>query len=89
MAKNSSNSSNGSRRYVGITNVLINIPVTGSRWCFSDIKTYYNARKSLGSGRNLQELTFPELETLVQVLYSKILVYNVDRVEVSSPKWFS
>ncbi|CAI5439173.1 unnamed protein product [Caenorhabditis angaria] len=41
--------------------------MNGSRWCFSDVKTYYKTRKSLMSGeKKLADLSVEQLETLVQ-----------------------
>ncbi|VDO38205.1 unnamed protein product [Haemonchus placei] len=41
--------------------------VDGSRWCFSDIKTYIRLKRELSSdARSLESLSMPELEVLVQ-----------------------
>ncbi|KAK6029549.1 PDZ/DHR/GLGF domain protein, partial [Ostertagia ostertagi] len=42
--------------------------VDGSRWCFSDIKTYIRLKRELSSdARTLENLSMPELEVLVQM----------------------
>ncbi|KAK5985653.1 hypothetical protein GCK32_002067 [Trichostrongylus colubriformis] len=42
--------------------------VDGSRWCFSDIKTYIRLKREMSSnGRKLESLSMPELEVLVQM----------------------
>ncbi|XGW20069.1 hypothetical protein V3C99_003707 [Haemonchus contortus] len=42
--------------------------VDGSRWCFSDIKTYIRLKRELSSdARSLESLSMPELEVLVQM----------------------
>ncbi|WKX91625.1 hypothetical protein Q1695_010002 [Nippostrongylus brasiliensis] len=40
--------------------------VDGSRWCFADIKTYIRLKRELSNARQLDSLSVPELEVLVQ-----------------------
>ncbi|VDL71844.1 unnamed protein product [Nippostrongylus brasiliensis] len=41
--------------------------VDGSRWCFADIKTYIRLKRELSNARQLDSLSVPELEVLVQL----------------------